>query len=154
MILTDFLEHFVALIEDEDGQVWEIEVLLVDQSKNSTRCSYNNVWGIHTFEKVNMFLDWLSTVYNLCLNSWKMSGESVELILDLVCKLSSVAKNQCWNWFRVFWQLVKNCQNEDGSLSHTGLCLAKDVNTNHSLGDAFLLDLRWMLKSSLCNSSL
>jgi len=43
---------------------------------------------------------------------------------------------------------LKGCENEDGSLSETGLCLADDIVTENGLGNALLLD--WI--SQLCQN--
>ena len=45
-ILTQLLEHFVALIEDEVLQVLQVEFLGLDQGQNTARSSDHNVGAV------------------------------------------------------------------------------------------------------------
>merc|ERR1719319_1587993 len=45
--------------------------------------------------------------------------------------------------------LLKSSQHEHGSLSHTRLCLTKDVHTEHSLRDTLMLNFGRMLESTI-----
>ena len=58
---------------------------------------------------------------------------------NLVSQFSCVAENEGINLVLDGHQLLKNGQDEDGSLTHTRFGLADDVHTQNGLRDAFLL---------------
>lgn len=70
--------------------------------------SDNDVWRLQAFKQVDLVLDGLPSVNNLCSYIWKIFCESSELVLNLISELSSVTKDKSRKWFRVVWQLMKN----------------------------------------------
>jgi hypothetical protein len=49
---------------------------------------------------------------------------------------------------------MKDCEDEDSGLAHAWLGLAEDVDTDHGLRDALLLDFRGVLETTVNNGSL
>jgi len=96
---------------------------------------------LQTFQQVNVLLDGLPSIHHLSPHIRKIFCEPIELVLDLIGELTSVTKDEGRDWFRVFWQLMKNCQDENCSLSHTGLGLTKHIHAYHCLRNALLLNL-------------
>ena len=66
-----------------------------------------------------MLLNWLSSVKNLSPDPLQVLIEPVELILDLVCQLSGVTKNQDRHWLRLFFDLVECGEDENCRLAHS-----------------------------------
>jgi hypothetical protein len=94
---------------------------------------------LEALEESDVLIDGDTSINYLGADVWKLRLESLELLLDLISKLSVVAKNECRQWLQVVLKLMKNGENKNCGLSHAGLGLAKDVNANHSLRDALLL---------------
>lgn len=92
--LTNFFEHFVALIENEDLKVSEVKVSSLDESKDSSWCAHDNVRLLDTLEESNVLVKGHTTIDNLCAQLGELLLESIELLLDLVGKLSIVAENK------------------------------------------------------------
>lgn len=109
---------------------------------------------IQSLERFLMLLDGLPSKHHLSSDAFKILGESTKLILDLIGKLSCMTENEGRDRLRVFWQLVKNCQNKHCSLSHTRLSLAEHIHSNHCLWDAFLLNFRGVLETAISDGSL
>jgi hypothetical protein len=74
---------------------------------------------LESLEAVDLFCDGLSSIDHFCSEVGKVLGEPVELILDLIGKLSGMAQDQSRAWFRILRQLVQDGKNEDCSLSHS-----------------------------------
>jgi hypothetical protein len=136
---TCCFEDFVALVEHEDLQVAEVEVLLLGEGQDPPRGAHDDVRGLHSLEDLDVVGNGETTVEHLSLNLRQVLSKPSELILDLVCKFSGVANNKCRAGLGVFWQLMQNGQNKHSSLAHARFSLTKDVHSNHSMRDAFLL---------------
>jgi hypothetical protein len=65
-----------------------------------------------------------------------------------------VAENNSRAGFGVLRKILENCEDKDGSLSHSGYCLAEYINTENSLWNALLLHIRRMLKTAIDNGML
>lgn len=152
--LTNFLKHFIALIEDEDLEIWEVKVTFLDKCQNSSWCTNNYMRLLKTFQESDMFIDWHSTINDLSPDIWKLSRESGKLFLDLISELSIVTQDKCRAWFRCVWKLMEDCKHKDSSLPHSWLCLTQDVNTDHCLGNALLLYFWGVLKTTINNGTL
>lgn len=63
--LTYFFEHFVALIENEDRQVTEVEVASLDKGQDSAWCAHNHMRLFETFQKGDVLVQSYSTVNDL-----------------------------------------------------------------------------------------
>jgi len=152
--VTCLFEHFVALIQHEDLQVGQIKGLVLDEGQDSARSTHDHMGWLQSFQQLNVLIDGLSTVDHFSSDLRKMLGESSELFLDLISKLSSMAQYQCRHWFRVLRQLMENSENENSCLTHTRLSLAQHINTNHGIRNALLLNFRGMFKSAIDDCSL
>jgi hypothetical protein len=110
--------------------------------------------GILVLENFGILLDRGSAVEHTGLYLRHIFAESRVLILDLVCELTGMAHNQngCLTSDRL--NLLKCCQDEDSSLTETGLGLAEDIGSENSLRNANLLDCK-MIEPMLdkCSSS-
>lgn len=60
----------------------------------------------------------------------------------LVSKLSCVAENESRNLLINRSNLLKDGENENGSLTHTGLGLANDISAKNRLRDASVLNCK------------
>ena len=94
MGLTDFLEHFVALIENEDLDVGQVEVTTLDELEDSAWSADNDVRLLDTLEQGYVLVKGHTAINNLGADVWHLSLESLELLLDLVGKFSVVAEDE------------------------------------------------------------
>ena len=136
-------------------EIFKLQVLPVDQGKDSAGGSNHDVGGLlWVFEQLNILVDWHTAVKSGASDLLEVLRESIELLLDLVRKLSRVAENEGASWLRIILvNLVEDGKDEDGGLSHSGDSLAKDVLTGHGCWDALLLDLGRMLETALGDGS-
>ncbi len=153
-ILTDFIQHFVAFVENEDLQVWQVEVTLLDKLEDSSWCTDNDVRLLETLEESDVITDGDTSIDNLSSDVWHLRLQSHKLLFDLICQLSVMAEHKCGAGLGILGQLMQNSQNEDCCLAHTWFCLAQNVNTNHSLWNALLLDLWGMFEPAINDGSL
>jgi len=96
--------------------------------------------SIFVLEDFGILLDGCSSVEYTSLYLRHVFAESSVLISDLVCKLTSVAHNQDGGLTSDWLDLLKSREDEDSGLTETGLGLAKDVGSENSLRNAYLLD--------------
>lgn len=149
MRYTNLVEHLVTLVEDEALDVAEAELLVSDQGVQTTRSGDNDVrMSFLVGEELNVLLHGSTTVEDGGLDIGHVLCESGVFVLDLVGELTSVAHDQDRGLTLDGLHLLKSCENEDGSLSQTGLGLADDIVTENGLGNALLLD--WI--SQLCQN--
>jgi hypothetical protein len=92
--LTDFLKHFVALIEDEDLEVREVKVTLLDEGKDTAWSTNNDVRLFESLEKSDVLVDGNTTIDHLCSDVWKLGRETSEFLLDLIGEFSVVAEDK------------------------------------------------------------
>ena len=114
--------------------------------------------------RVTIFLDsffvllvWGSTDKNLFPNIGQISCKSIELLFDLVSKLSSVAEDQSLSIYVIFFDitnLMQNSQHKYCSFSHTSHSLTNYVFSKNCKWNALLLDLWWMFKTTFFNTSI
>ena len=138
---TDLVKHLVTLIKNKDLAASKAEVLVTDKSIEATWGGDNDVWvSILVLKKLCIGLDWSSSVEDCGLHLWHVLAESGVLVLDLVSQLAGVAHDKdralSGNWL----DLLKGGEDEDGSLTKTGLGLAEDIGTKDGLWDTHLLD--------------
>lgn len=83
---------------------------------------------LRVLEQLDIVIDWNTTVESGTSDLLEVLGESIELLLDLVGKLSSVSEDQgsSWLWI-ILIDLVQDRKNENCSLTHTRDSLAEDV---------------------------
>ena len=140
---TNLVKHLVALIEDKNLAASKAEVLFANEGVQATWGGDNDVWvSLWVLEDLGIGLDWGSSVEDSGLNLWHVLGESGVLVLDLVGKLTSVAHNEDGALASDWLDLLEGGENEDGSLTKTGLGLAEDIGTENSLWNANLLDCK------------
>ena len=115
----DFIKHLVALIQDEHLEVVESHHLAVDQVADSAWSTNNDVRRRKRLQQFLMSVDWHTTVEGFCPYVLEVLGESGNLVSDLDCKLSGVAKDDCGDRLWLIVEVVQNGKDEDCSLAHT-----------------------------------
>lgn len=139
--LTNLIKHLVALIEDEHSDTAKTEVLVADKGVQAARCADNDVGvGILVLEYLGILLDRSTTVEDAGLDVGHVLAEAVVLVANLEGQLTGVAHNQHGALAGNRLDLLEGREDEDGSLTETGLGLADDVTTKHSLGNGGLLN--------------
>ena len=105
-------------------------MLAKSESIETARRTDNDV-GVRVLvaKELNVLLYGGSSVEDTDLDVWQELGETVVLVADLVGQLASVAHDQDSGnaRLRLLVHLLESCENEDGSLSETGLGLAEDI---------------------------
>ena len=104
-------------------------MLLSGQLQNTSWRSHDNVWGLSALQELDVGLHRGATVHDFSADVLHELGESVELSLDLVSELASVAKDQAGAGLWVLLQALQDRQHEDGGLAHTRDGLAEHINT-------------------------
>ena len=129
-ILTGLVQHLVALVEDKVLQVGKAKMPVAYEGVDTTGGTDNDVGvSVLVAQELDVLLDGSSTVEDTDLDVWQELGETVVLVADLVGQLTSVAHDQNSGnaRLRLLVHLLESCENEDGSLSETGLGLAEDI---------------------------
>jgi len=151
---VNFFKHLIALINNKNSKVVEVNILLLYHCLDSSWGTNDNMRRINTLHDFMMLWVRNSTKENLLSNFWKICCESVEFLFDLECQLSCIAENQGWCWFEIFIsQLMKNCKYEYCSFTHTSNSLTNDISSDSCMRYAFLLYLGGMLETTINNSS-
>ena len=141
--LTNLVKHLVTLIKNESLDVAERQFLIPNQVVETTGGRDHNVRvSLLVLEELNVLLDGGTTVEDGGLNVGKILGETSVLILNLVGQFTGVAHDKDLTLAGDGLQLVKSGQNEDRSLTETGLGLAKNVDIENGSWNADLLDCR------------
>lgn len=148
MKLTNLVEHLVTLVQDKGLDVAQVEVLIADQSIQTTGGGNDDVGvGVLVRQNLDILLDGSTTVEDRSLDVRQILGETGVLVLDLVGELTGVAHHENRALAGNGLQLVKSSQDEDRSLTQTGLGLAKNIDVEDGSWDADLLDCgaeRWL----------
>lgn len=141
--LTNLVKHLVTLIEDEGLDVAQGELLVTDQSVQTTGGGDNDV-GVSLFvrEDLDVLLNGGATVEDTGLDVGKILREASVLVLNLVRKLTSVAHDEDLALAGNGLELVKGGQDEDRGLTKTRLGLAENVDIEDGSRDTHLLDCR------------
>ena len=129
-LLTGLVQHLVALVEDEALDIAEAELLVSDEGVQTTRSCDDDVRvSLLVGEELDVLLHGSTTVEDGGLDIGHVLCESGVFVLDLVGELTSVAHDQNSGnaRLRLLVHLLESCENEDGSLSETGLGLAEDI---------------------------
>ena len=136
---TELLEHLVALVQDEELHLIQLQRSFPYQRQQSPWSADEDV-GRGGFEELLMGEDGFAAVDNLGLDVRHVFGEADELLLDLVGQLMSVADHQCSDRVRFGLQAIEDSQDEDSGLSHARFSLGQDVRPHQSLGETLLLN--------------
>ena len=104
--------------------------------------------GSATFEKLDIFLDWFSAINDFGADIFHELWKTHEFSFNLISKLSVMAHDQGWVWLWFFTKALEDGEYKNGGLSHTRYGLAKYINTEDGLWDAFLLHIWRMLKTT------
>lgn len=153
-LLTDLIEHLVALIEDENADAAEAENLVADQRVKSARGAHDDMGaGLLVLDRLDILLDGGTAVKDTSLDIGHVLAETVVLVANLEGKLTSVAHNQHGDLALNGLNLLQGGQDEDGRLSETRLGLADDISTEESLRDTGLLDCWIAPKLDMCSKS-
>jgi len=123
-------------------------VLVAHQSKDSSGGADHNVRWVG-FEQLNVVLHRFSSINDFGLDLFEELGEANEFILDLVGELTGVAEDQRAIWLGVFRKILENSKYKNGSFSHSGHCLAKSIDSQHSFRDALLLHIGGVFKTAI-----
>lgn len=91
---SDTFEHFVALVKDEHLNVARVKSLVTSECKNSAWGADYDVRGLVALEELLLRRDWLATVNDFSADRLEELGQTVELSLDLVSKLTGMAENE------------------------------------------------------------
>lgn len=141
--LTNLVEHLITLVKNESLDVTKGQLLIPNQGVETTGGGDHNVRvSLLVLEKLNVLLNGGTTVEHSGLNVRKILGETSVLVLDLVGQFTGVTHHKDLALASDGLQLVKSGQNEDRSLTKTGLGLAKNVDIEDGSWDADLLDCR------------
>lgn len=141
MLLTDLVKHLVAFVKNEHTHAAEAQVLVAHKSIKPAWGTDNNVWvRLLVFEDLGILLDRSTAVENTRLDVRHVLAEAVILVPNLESELTSVAHHQHGAFASDRLNLLECRQNEDGSFAETGLGLADDITTKHSLGNTCLLN--------------
>lgn len=81
---VNFVEHLVTLIQDEYLEIFKIECLLLDQGKDTSRSTDDDVWWLESFKNLLVLTDGDSTIEHLRANIFEVLSESVYFLLDLM----------------------------------------------------------------------
>lgn len=147
--LTDLVKHLVALVENKGLDITERELLVTDQSVQTTGRRDDDVGvGLRARQNLDILLDGSTTVENRGLDIGQVLGETGVLVLDLVGQLASVAHHEDGALAGNGLQLVEGGQDEDRGLTETRLGLAENVDVQNRSRNADLLDCedaeRWL----------
>mmetsp|Transcript_58889 Transcript_58889/g.131721 ORF Transcript_58889/g.131721 Transcript_58889/m.131721 type:complete len:269 (+) Transcript_58889:826-1632(+) len=130
----------------------QLQVLVSAQPKNTARGSNQDVWRA-VLEHFNILCNGCATIDNASFHTLEVLRETIKLVLDLVCQLACVANDQDFHSLVISTNLLKGGQDENRCLTHARLSLAQDIGSQDRLWDAFVLDLRRVLKSAINNGS-
>lgn len=93
--LTNTLEHLVALVENKHADASEAQMLIANQSIQTTGRTDNNVRVcLRVAKRSDVLRDLGTTVENAGANLRHVLGESVVFIANLECQLARVAQNK------------------------------------------------------------
>lgn len=135
------IQHLVTLIQHEALNVAEAKLLVANKGVKTTRGGDNDVRvGIFAGEELDILLHGCASVEDCGLDFGHVLAEAGVLVLDLVCEFASVAHDKNGGLAGNRFYLLQGGQDEDCSLSETGLGLAEDVGTKDGLRNADLLD--------------
>ena len=138
---TNLVEHLVTLIEHKALDVAQTEVLVAHECVQATGSGDNDVRvGLLVLENVDVVLDGSATVEDRGLDVRKVLAETGVLVLDLESQLAGVAHDKHRALAVDRLDLLKGCQDENGSFAKTRFGLTKDVSSKNCLRNAVLLD--------------
>jgi hypothetical protein len=141
--LTGLVKHLITLVENEDADAAQAEGLVPNESLEAARGANNDVRAsVLVLQRLHILLDGGTAVENTRLNIRHVFAEAVVLIANLVGQLTGVAHDHNRDLAIHWLNLLQSRQDEDGSLSQTGLGLADNVTTEEGLRNASLLNCR------------
>jgi hypothetical protein len=111
-------------------QIGKAEMPIADEGVDTTGSADNDVRvSVLVAEELDILLNGSSSVEDTDLDVRQELGEAVVLVTDLVGQLAGVAHDQDSSDTRLglLIHLLEGCEDEDGSLSETGLGLAEDI---------------------------
>ena len=86
------VQHLIALVDYEVLHSTQIDCFLVDESKHPTRSANHNLWSVLR-EKLTVELERYTAKDHFASDIGQVLGEPLEVVVDLVGKLSSVAEH-------------------------------------------------------------
>ena len=139
--LTKLFQHFIAFVQNEMFDFAGVENLVPREGIESSGSGHHDMraLGLVT-EQLRILSHWGSTIERRDANVRHILGETRVLVLNLESELASVAKHENRDLAIHGLELLKRRQNKDGGFTVTRLRLAQDVHSQHSLGDALLLN--------------
>lgn len=140
-MLTDLIQHPVTFVKNEGLHIAQRQVLITDQSVQSTGSGdYDIRVCLLVRQSIDILLDWSASVEHSSLDIRKILAESSIFVLDLVGKFTGVAHHEDGAFSRNRFELVKRRQDEDSGLSETRLGLAENIDVEDCGRNADLLD--------------
>ena len=124
-MLTDLVQHLVALIQHESLNAAKSQLLLADQSIETARRSNNDVgMSLLVLQHLFVLLDIGAAVENRRLHFRHILAEALVLISDLEGQLAGVAHDQNGSLASDGFDLLERAKHENRRLSETRLRLA------------------------------
>ena len=96
--------------------------------------------GVLILEYLGVFLNRGTSIKDGGLDGWHVLAKTSILILNLVGKFAGMAHDQDLSLACDRLNLLERCENKDCGFTETGFCLAENIDTEHTLRDANLLD--------------
>jgi hypothetical protein len=107
--LTNLFDHFITLVQNKVLDFVGLQLLVLDQSQHSTRCSNNDMWAfLLVGENLEISRDGGTTVEDGCSDCGHEFGESGKLVSDLVRQFSGVTEDDdgdfTIDWLAIMWK--------------------------------------------------
>lgn len=147
--LTDVLEHLIALVENENLEVIEVQRLVLGEVEDTAWGANDDVRSAWALQHLLLLLERLAAQEALRSHVRHEFGETSEFTLDLVGELAGVSEDEGAAGLGVLVEAMKRGEDENGSLAHAGYGLAKDIDAHDGLRDALLLHVTGVLKTAI-----
>mmetsp|Transcript_5571 Transcript_5571/g.12646 ORF Transcript_5571/g.12646 Transcript_5571/m.12646 type:complete len:470 (-) Transcript_5571:8-1417(-) len=145
---VQLVQALVTLIQDKLRQLVQLQVLLPEEAKDPARCANEHVRAA-TGQHLLVLGNRCASVDDARLHVLEILGESIKLVLDLVCQLTRVADDQDLHCLLRSIYLLEAREDEDSCLAHTRLGLTQHVGAQDGLRDALVLHLRRVLEAAV-----
>lgn len=98
----------------------KLQILSADQGQDSSGGTNHDMRSCFwVLQKLNVIINWDTTVESGTSDLLEVFCESIEFLLDLIGELSGVAQDEGGSWFWVsFINLVQDGEDKDSGLTH------------------------------------
>ena len=118
-------------------------MFISDQGIETTGSGNDDVgMCVLVFQNGNVLVDFDTSIKDGSFDFRHILAESSVLVLDLICKFSSMAHDEDGRLARNWLRLLKSREDKDGSFTKTRFCLTEHVRSEDCLRNADLLDCR------------